>query len=81
MELVLKNFKNPGWRKHGAGAHVMVSGLNGGPTPGQSVSRELTDLHFGLGVDGNPQRAWVVGSFCVHVSEVREDVVGLGNFF
>jgi hypothetical protein len=50
-EPILKNFQNPGWGKHGGGVHVMVGGLDSGGCSGQSVSRECTDLHLGLGVD------------------------------
>ncbi len=46
-----------------------------------ATSGELANLHFRLGVDGDPERFWVPLGFGVALTQVVEDGVGLRNFF
>ncbi len=70
-----------GRREHRLRVHVLVGGTHGLPSAGHTAPRELADLHFGLGVEGDAERVWGARRLGVDLPEVVEDGVGLLEFF
>jgi hypothetical protein len=61
--------------------HVMIGGPHRLLPSGYPVTRELADLHFGLGVQGDAERFRGLRGLRVDLPEVVEDGVGFRDFF
>jgi hypothetical protein len=79
--LVGIDLQNAGRRKHGLRMHVMIGGAHGLLPAGHSTTRELAELYFGLGIERDPQGIGILRGLRMHLPQVVEDGVGLGNFF
>ena len=60
---------------------IVIGGTHRGFSARQAAPREGADLHFGLGIERNPQRFGFAGPSSVGLVEVVEDGVGFGDFF
>ena len=60
--------------------HRVIAGLDGFGAAGIAATREVADLDFGLGIDGDSQRVRFGGAGA-GVLDVLEDRVRFGNFF
>ena len=59
----------------------MVGGTHRLLSAGHATTRELADLHLGLGVERDAERFRGLGGLRVNVSQVVEDGVGFSNLF
>ena len=80
-QLVGLDFQNARGREDRIGVHVVIGGLHRFWPTSPSATRERTDLYFGLGVDRDAERRWVVLGLRMHLPQVREDGVRFGNLF
>ena len=81
VQLSAVHLKNAGWSKHCAGMPVMVGRTNRLVPPRLTPTRELANLHFGLGVERDAERFRVLRGSRVDVAQVVEDGVGGVDFF
>lgn len=81
VQLSVINLQDAGRGEHCVRMHVMVGRTDDLGAPRLAPTGELTDLHFGLGIERNAECFRVVRGLRVDALQVVEDGVSGGDFF